>query len=53
MILHICDVPSPFQESPVWYYFDFQFEDMGYMKKYLVCQTIDYADVYDYISIWM
>ena len=45
MILQIFDVPS-------WHYF----EDMGYtcicinMKKYLVCQTIDYvyADVYDY-----
>jgi hypothetical protein len=36
MILHICDVPNHFQESPVWNYFDFQFEDMGYMKKYLV-----------------
>ena len=48
MILHICDVPSHFQESPAWNYFDFQFEDMGYTsicintKKSLVCQSIDY-----------
>ena len=42
-------------ESPVWNYFDFLFEDMGYsyicinMKKYLVCQTIDYMQMsYDY-----
>ena len=42
MILQIFDVPS-------WHYF----EDMGYscinMKKYLVCQTIDYMQMsYDY-----
>ena len=55
MILQIFDVPSHFQESPVWNYFDFLFEDMGYsyicinMKKYLVCQTIDYMQMsYDY-----
>jgi hypothetical protein len=53
----IFDVPSHFQESPVWNYFDFLFEDMGYsctcicinMKKYLFCQTIDYMQMsYDY-----
>ena len=55
MILQIFDVPSNFQESPVWSYFDFLFEDMGYscicinMKKYVVCQTIDYMQMsYDY-----
>jgi hypothetical protein len=53
MILQIFNVPSHFQESPVWNYFDFLFEDMGYscinMKKYLVCQTIDYMQMsYDY-----
>ena len=65
MILQIFDVPSHFQESSVWNYFDFLFEDMGYnscicinMKKYLVCQTIDYMQMsYDYykelsISFW-
>ena len=52
MILHICDVPIHFQESPVWNYFDFQFEDMGYMKKYLVvCQTIDYMQMS--MTIWI
>ena len=58
MILQIFDVPSNFQESPVWNYFDFLFEDMGYscicinMKKYLVCQTIDYMQMsYDYIYV--
>ena len=45
MILHICDVPSHFQEFPVRKYFDLQFEDMGYMKKFLVCQTIDYMQM--------
>jgi hypothetical protein len=57
MILQIFDVPSHFQESPVWNYFDFLFKDMAYsimyicinMKKYLVCQTIDYMQMsYDY-----
>jgi hypothetical protein len=51
MILHICDVPSHFQESTVWNYLDFRFEDMGYMKKYLVCQTRLFSDVYDYMNI--
>jgi hypothetical protein len=55
MILQIFDVPSHFQESPVWNDFDFLFEDMRYsyicinMKEYLVCQTIDYMQMsYDY-----
>ena len=30
VILQICDVPSNFQESPVWNYFEFLFKDMGY-----------------------
>ena len=56
-ISQIFDVPSHFQESPVWNYFDFLFKDMAYsimyicinMKKYLVCQTIDYMQMsYDY-----
>jgi hypothetical protein len=55
MILQIFDAPSHFQQSPVCNYFDFLFEDMGYscicinMKKYSVCQTIDYMQMsYDY-----
>ena len=46
MILQVFDVPSHFQEFPVWNYFDFLFEEMGYscicinMKKYLVCQAM-------------
>jgi len=30
VILQICNVPSHFQEFPVWNYFEFLFEDMGY-----------------------
>jgi hypothetical protein len=29
-ILQICDVPIHFQESSVWNYLEFLFEDMGY-----------------------
>jgi hypothetical protein len=52
MILHICDVPSPFQESPVWNYFDLSVwghgihENVSSLSNYRL-----YADVYDYMNI--
>ena len=53
MILQIFDVPSHFQESPVWNYFDFQFWGHGIHEK--VSSSLSnyrlYADVYNYMNI--
>ena len=50
MILHICDVPSPFQESPVWYYFDFHgiHEKVSSLSNYRLCRCLW---LYQYMNV--